>query len=470
MDVNVNPAYPLFPVFAFMGFVLVLIPLPWHIQIRNVGTCAYIFWASVACLFQFINSVVWRNNALNLAPVWCDITSKFCLGAGVGIPAAGLCLSRQLYAISTIQTTSVTKQDKCRAVVIDSCIAFGIPILVMALHYVVQGHRFDILEDIGCYPAIYNTLPAYFLVSMWPILLGCISFVFSCLTLRAIYKQKSEFSRYLATHTPINMSGYIRLMTLAVSEMSCTVPISVYSTYIANKGVSLQPWISWSDTHYNFSHVDQIAAFEWISDANYRVSVELTRWLFPASALLFFALFGFALDLRKYYRTVFLDVGRLFGYKPAFEGPVHVQRRWQAGSGKRIYVGSIAVDVSDPSSHDKRDDALMPSAAKCFDVDVEKLADGPSPSFVSSDSPRDHQPSPFVVQCTEGEDISESRDVVTEFPSVAVRTQHRQTVPAYYHPFSLPVICPTAPHRTLQSTRSLDNVRISVHTEYSIAL
>lgn len=73
MDVNVNPTYPLFPVFAFFSFFLVLIPLPLHIQAWNVGTCAYIIWVSVACLLEFINSVVWRNNALNLAPVWCDI-------------------------------------------------------------------------------------------------------------------------------------------------------------------------------------------------------------------------------------------------------------------------------------------------------------------------------------------------------------------------------------------------------------
>jgi len=45
--------------------------------------------------------------------------------------------------------------------------------------YVVQGHRFDILEDIGCYPVVYNTLPAYFIYYMWPVLLGAVSFVFS---------------------------------------------------------------------------------------------------------------------------------------------------------------------------------------------------------------------------------------------------------------------------------------------------
>lgn len=106
--------------------------------------------------------------------------------------------------------------QKRRAVIIDLCIAIGIPIIVMALrkhsspYYPRElalivlcrlcrpgcvltceysflnmlssyaGHRFDILEDVGCNPSIYNTLPAYFLVFMWPTVLGCASFVFSC--------------------------------------------------------------------------------------------------------------------------------------------------------------------------------------------------------------------------------------------------------------------------------------------------
>lgn len=71
-----DPTYPLFPVFAFFAFFLILTPLPWHVQAWNVGTCAYIIWASVACLFEFINSLVWRNSTLNLAPVWCDICTS----------------------------------------------------------------------------------------------------------------------------------------------------------------------------------------------------------------------------------------------------------------------------------------------------------------------------------------------------------------------------------------------------------
>ena len=68
-----DPTYPLYPIFVFLSFVMVLIPLPWHLQAWNVGTCAYMIWTAIACLNQFVNAVVWRDNAINYAPVWCDI-------------------------------------------------------------------------------------------------------------------------------------------------------------------------------------------------------------------------------------------------------------------------------------------------------------------------------------------------------------------------------------------------------------
>lgn len=65
--------YPVFPIFSFVGFVVALIPLPWHLQAWNSGTCFYMMWASIACLNQFVNSVVWANDAINKAPLWCEI-------------------------------------------------------------------------------------------------------------------------------------------------------------------------------------------------------------------------------------------------------------------------------------------------------------------------------------------------------------------------------------------------------------
>ena len=127
--------YPLYPIIAFFGSILVLIPLPWHLQAWNSGTCYFIFWTFVACLNQFFNSVVWASDAVDRAPWFCEICSlfifgsHFCqfiltylssfkatritLGASVGIPAACLCISRRLFSIARVQAVLITPAEVC---------------------------------------------------------------------------------------------------------------------------------------------------------------------------------------------------------------------------------------------------------------------------------------------------------------------------------------------------------------------
>ncbi|KIJ64367.1 hypothetical protein HYDPIDRAFT_112368 [Hydnomerulius pinastri MD-312] len=374
--------YPLFPVFAFLGFILALVPLPWHLQAWNSGTCAYMIWVSLSCLVEFVNSVVWHGNVNNWAPVWCDISTKFLIGASVGIPASALCITRRLYNISRVRTVSTTRQDKRREVIIDLCIAIGIPVLVMVLHYIVQGHRFDILEDVGCYPSIYNTLPAYFCVFMWPVVLGCVSFVYSALTLRAFYKRRLQFNELMSSHTSLNTSRYLRLMLLAGIDMLCTIPVGIYSMYIANVGVPLEPYISWSNVHYGFSYVGLIPSIEWATDPSFRTSVELTRWLFPSCALLFFALFGFAGEARKNYSAAFFKVASLFGHKQStaasstgFYGLSKATPRGAAS------VGSLPVYVPRSAPLEKRRLESFELSIAGSDFDLEKSDFSiPSPS------------------------------------------------------------------------------------------
>ncbi|THU83830.1 pheromone receptor Rcb3 B45 [Dendrothele bispora CBS 962.96] len=308
-----DSTYPLFPVFAFLGFFLPLIPLPWHFQAWNSGTCFFIFWTSLACLNQFVNSIVWHNNALNPAPVWCDISTRIMLGATVGIPASSLCINRRLYRIATIQSVGTTQAEKRRAVLIDCLICLLFPMIFIALQYVVQGHRFDILEDVGCYPVIYNTLLAYFTTNIWPIVIGLISATYCALTLRSFARRRLEFSQFMSSNKALTMSRYFRLMALAMTDIMCTTPIAIALVVINLTSAPLEPWRSWEDTHFAFSRVEQIPAVLWRSNHLVVVGVECTRWLNVVCSLLFFAFFGFADEARKHYRLAFRFIMRLVG-------------------------------------------------------------------------------------------------------------------------------------------------------------
>jgi len=58
----------------------------------------------------------------------------------------------------------------------------------MNTDYIVQGHRYNIFEEVGCFPFTYNTPPAYLLVWMVPIPIGLTSGAYS--------------SKYLSTPNP----------------------------------------------------------------------------------------------------------------------------------------------------------------------------------------------------------------------------------------------------------------------------
>lgn len=96
----------------------------------NVGASLYMAWTALACLNQFINSIVWHGNTVNWAPVWCDIckctrtvslegclslvlsAARIIVGASMAIPACSLCINRRLYHISQLERT-ITNAEVC---------------------------------------------------------------------------------------------------------------------------------------------------------------------------------------------------------------------------------------------------------------------------------------------------------------------------------------------------------------------
>ncbi|PFH48838.1 hypothetical protein AMATHDRAFT_49183 [Amanita thiersii Skay4041] len=308
-------SYPnwIYSMFSFIGFLLVTIPFPWHLEAWNTGTCLYMAWTGLACLNQFINSIIWNGNAYKRAVIWCDISTRFMIGSTVAIPAASLCINRRLYHIASVRSVTHSRAEKRRAVMVDLAIGIGLPILEMILQYIPQGHRFNIFEDIGCYPFTYNTWVAVLLVYLPPILIGLVSAVYCCLSIRLFYQSRAQFKEILSNSSNLNTNRYLRLMMLAGTEIVCTVPIGIYALYL-NIKAHLNPWKSWADTHSGFSRIDQIPALIWRSNPILESSLELTRWLIIVCAFIFFAYFGFADEARKNYRSAVQSVAKKVGY------------------------------------------------------------------------------------------------------------------------------------------------------------
>ena len=196
--------------------------------------------------------------------------------------------------------------------------------------FFVQGHRFNIYKDIGCSPSLVNSIPVYFLNSIWPIILGLISGVYcgvfnilnftrpdltccAVLSLRAFFRQQTQFRAFLSSNKSLTAGRYMRLIALAMTETMCTILLAMFVIWL---NVTAQPITGLADAHLQFSLVRQFPALVWRQDHLLSVTLELTRWLAPVCAMVFFAIFGFAEEARRYYRMTFWAVAKPFGFLP----------------------------------------------------------------------------------------------------------------------------------------------------------
>jgi len=390
-----SPSNQVYSAFSFIGFVFCAIPFYWHLEAWNTGTCLYMAWTGIGCLMACINSIVWNNNMIIRAPIYCDIVVRIQAGLNVAVPAASLCINRRLYKIATIKSVTVTDSEKRRAVIVDLLIGIGIPILEMIAEYIVAYQRFDIYEDIGpsLSPAFLIETVLFF--SMWPLVIGCVSFVYGVLTIYTLLKRERQFSQVISSNRNLNRGRYFRLMALAGVDVLCTVPLAAYLLHNVTKEHP-PGWKSWTATHHDghYSSISQIPTFIWRDIPGYTFELEFPRWALVGCSFLFFAFFGFADEARQHYRLAFKSVASRVGFSTSStssftaHGPSHatsslpyMKNKGEASvsvvttsGNKRDSIDSFTDQISIPS-------ISIPSNFKP-DIKVEEFS--PSDSMASS--------------------------------------------------------------------------------------
>ena len=188
---------------------------------------------------------------------------------------------------------------------------------------IVEGHRFDIFEQVGCYPNFYNVPAAFPLVFIWPLVINIVIAVYSCvscsivlspnstanhtlgLNIRLFWKSSRQFKGILFSNKIPHQNLYIRLIALCSTQIFCSLPMTIFPIYFNARVAPMFPWISWDDTHFNYSFVDQIPSVVWRASAATETALELNRWFLVLSAFLYFAFFGFAEKARENYRLAY---------------------------------------------------------------------------------------------------------------------------------------------------------------------
>jgi pheromone a factor receptor len=287
-------------------------------------------WVVVGCFCQFINSVVWANDALIRVPVWCDIStcpqpfihrtqsdtsasgSHINIGFAVAIPACSLAINRRLYKAVSVSATTIL-DNKRRDAIIDLAICVGIPLVQIGIYIVNQGHRFDVYEELGCMSALYVTWPAIFMALTWPLAIGCGSAIYTILIINTFMRRRSQFNRMIESNPSLDMSRYWRLMALASMDIVFTIPLALYFIAIdASNGI--RPWVSWANVHFDFGQINQWPSIQWRTSSYSVAAFEVERWSYILCAVTFFAFFGLNSQARANYKSAFLTLTSFAGY------------------------------------------------------------------------------------------------------------------------------------------------------------
>ncbi|KAI1790868.1 putative fungal pheromoneG-protein-coupled receptor [Ganoderma leucocontextum] len=300
--------------FSFLGFILISIPIYWHCVAWNVGCVLYIFWVGGQCLFHTINVLVWKDNVINSAPMWCDIFIRFYIGASIGVCSASLVINRRLYHITTVSTVSITRADKWRKIIVDLSIGLGIPVLAIVVFWFYQGHRFDLIEGVGCIEAYPNTWLALILYFIWPLAIGLVSAIYCILTLKSFLNRRKSFCELMASNEHLTFNRYFRLMGLAAVEVMFTIPLTIYNI-VSNFKQDPYPWRGFADLHSGFGRVDQYPAVVWRADPQVVSIINFRLWAPIACALTFFLFFGLSEEARKHYRMAVSAVAQRMGVR-----------------------------------------------------------------------------------------------------------------------------------------------------------
>ncbi|KAF8468710.1 pheromone receptor [Russula ochroleuca] len=307
------PPNELYSAFSFIGFVLCAIPLYWHLQAWNTGTCLFMIWTGLGCLLQCINSIVWNKNMTNRAPVYCDISTRIQVAQNVAIPASSLCINRRLYKIATAKAAMTTNADKRRVVIQDLLIGVGLPILQIIFQYVVSTNRYDIFEDFGPVFAIVVTPLSFILFYAWPVVIGTVSLFYCVRSIYTFYKRQRQFSQIMVHSQGLKRGRYLRLMALSGTEIIGTIPLGTYFIVNNAKG-GVTPWQGWAYTHSHYSDVVQVPSSVWKNNPSTSGGMETFRWSLVACAFIFFAFFGFADEARQHYRRAYTSIASRIGF------------------------------------------------------------------------------------------------------------------------------------------------------------
>ena len=98
---------------------------------------------------------------------------------GYAVPACSLAQMRRLEQVASTRRTVISASERLRRMWIEGAMCLLFPPLMLPLLYVVQGHRYDIIEGIGCHVTAVISWPGIAIKLLFPIVISIATLIYS---------------------------------------------------------------------------------------------------------------------------------------------------------------------------------------------------------------------------------------------------------------------------------------------------
>ncbi|KAB5588649.1 Pheromone B beta 1 receptor [Ceratobasidium theobromae] len=262
------------------------------------------------------------GNAVIKYKIWCDISTRLMLGSTFALPACVFCICLFLAQVASPRSSPPSPSGNRRRMLFDLTICAGLPIVQMALYYVVQTNRFDIWEDTGCDVHDYTTIATLFIVYVPPAAFGLGALICGAISLYWFIRRWAQVQQILqSSQSGLSTALYLRLIIYSTIQMFCTVLLTAF--WLITKTIhGLDPWVSWDYMHANEQKINQYTRAN-IPRSAWNVNT-LIWYMIPFSSVFFFAFFGSGKEARSEYVRFFRWVFRI---KPKSDSALPVRVR-----------------------------------------------------------------------------------------------------------------------------------------------
>ncbi|KAF2086991.1 fungal pheromone STE3G-protein-coupled receptor, partial [Saccharata proteae CBS 121410] len=288
-------------VLAALAILLDIPPLVWHFRNRNIAAGSLVLWLLFLNLAIFVNAILWPTDDIS---IWwtgsglCDIEVYMFVGSWIGVVGAIACILRGLANVLDTKNTVVTtsKNDRRRKYAMEITVCFGLPVIQMALYYIVQPIRYFIYGISGCTPAADNSWPSIVLVALPPVLVCLVCAFYACLVLYRLYRYRIDFSRLLAASNTTR-SRFLRLFLMSCTLIIGILPVAVYMFYYTAVHISMDGIVPYSWSRVHGEHWNSVLLIP-MGGAVYP-----DRWCWIGAGIGVFAFFGTGSEAADMYRA-----------------------------------------------------------------------------------------------------------------------------------------------------------------------